>query len=162
MSFYPKWKVIQLRIEDELINFLPGRNAEFQKRTINQLQQTINMISSTPDLSAVYFASGIREEKYDAVVQSINHKFPNLIITSKKDILKDYPEIKKELDALCLEEQALVDWLVCVGAPFFAGPHTSSFAYLAGYMRHYRGFEKEATHLWPDYEPYWEIWFPRV
>ncbi|WP_157257103.1 hypothetical protein [Paenibacillus sp. Soil750] len=158
MSLYPSWKVIQLRIEEELMNFFPG----YEKSTSNQLQETINMISNTPDLSAIYFASGIREEKYNAVAQSINHKFPNLITKNKHDILKNDPEIKKELDALCLEEQALVDWLVCVGAPSFAGPHATSFAYLAGYMRHYRGFAKETTHLWPEYTPYWDIWFPRV
>jgi hypothetical protein len=162
MSFYPRWKVIHLRIEDELMHFLPGRDVGLETHTKNELQQTIHMISSTPNLSAVYIASGIREEKYNHVVNTINEQLPELTITRKEDILKGFPEIKEEFESLCLEEQALVDWLVCLGAPFFAGPHSSSFAYLAGYMRHYRGFDKETTHLWPDYQPYWDAWFPRV
>jgi hypothetical protein len=83
-------------------------------------------------------------------------------VTRKNNILKYYPKIKEELESLSLEEQALIDWLVCIGAPFFAGTHASSFAYLAAYMRHYRGLDKETTNLWPEYQPLWDAWFPRV
>ena len=162
MSFFPRWKAIHLRIEGDLLHIPAIREAGLETHTKGQVQQTINMISSTPNLSAVYIASGIQEEKYHNAVNIINEKLPHLTITRKKDILKDYPDIKKELESLSLEEQALVDWLVCIGAPVFAGNHASSFAYLAGYIRHYRGFDKETTHLWPDYQPYWDAWFPRV
>jgi|tagenome__1003787_1003787.scaffolds.fasta_scaffold20986001_2 hypothetical protein len=162
MSFFPRWKAVHLRIEGDLLHIPSIREAGLETHTKNQVQQTINMISSSPNLSAVYIATGIQEEKYHNAVNIINEKLPHLTITRKKDILKDYPDIKEELESLSLEEQALVDWLVCIGAPVFAGNHASSFAYLAGYIRHYRGFDKETTHLWPDYQPYWDAWFPRV
>lgn len=161
MSFYPRWKAIQLRIEGDLIH-LPEENFTLATHTQNQLQEIINIISSTPNLSAVYIASGIQEEKYNNIVDIINEKLPHLTITRKQNVLKDYPEIQKELESLCLEEQALIDWLVCIGAPFFAGPHASSFTYLAGYMRYYREFDTETTYLWPKYQPDWDRWFPRV
>ncbi|WP_158618637.1 hypothetical protein [Methylomusa anaerophila] len=162
MSFYPRWKAIHLRIEGDLMQLSAIRDVGLETFTKSQLQQTIDMISITPNLSAVYIASGIQDEKYNNAVNIISKEFPHLAITRKKDILKASPAIKEEFEALCLEEQALIDWLVCVGAPFFAGLHASSFAYLAGYMRHYRGFDKETTHLYPDYQPCWDAWFPRV
>ncbi|EOV9525666.1 O-fucosyltransferase family protein [Bacillus cytotoxicus] len=161
MSFYPRWRAIQLRIEGDLVH-LPVEGFDLAAHTENQLQQIINTIASTADLSAVYIASGVQEEKYHRIVARIKEHFPHLVIVRKQDVLQTYPGLQKELDALCLEEQALVDWLVCIGAPLFAGPHASSFSYLAGYMRHYRGFDKETTYLWPEYQPYWDQWFPRL
>lgn len=56
----------------------------------------------------------------------------------------------------------MVDWLVCVPPPYFIGPHSSSFSYLAGYMRHYRAYHPDAMELFPTYQPYLDIWFPCV
>jgi hypothetical protein len=162
MSLYPKWKAIHFRVEGDLLHFPSIREMGLETHTRNQIEQTINMISSTPNLSAVYMATGIQEEKFQIAVNMINENLPHLKIIRKLDILKDYPDLLEEFESLCLEEQALVDWLVCVGAPFFAGNHSSSFSYLAGYMRHYRGFDNENTLLWPDYQPLWDKWFPRV
>lgn len=162
MSLFPKWKAIHFRVEGDLLHFPSIREIGLETHTRNQIEQTVNMISNTPNLSAVYMATGIQEEKFQIAVNMINENLPHLTIVRKQDILKNYPDIMKEFELLCLEEQALVDWLVCIGAPFFAGNHASSFSYLAGYMRHYRGFEKETTLLWPDYQPLWDNWFPRV
>lgn len=162
MSRYPKWAVIHLRIEGDLLQFPSIREAGLDAFTKGQLQQAINNISKIPGISAVYLATGIQEERYNDVVKILNESLPHITVTRKNNILNDFPEIKKELDLLSLEEQALVDWLVGLGAPYFAGNHASSFAYLAGYMRHYRGYDKESTILWPDYQPLWDAWFPMV
>jgi hypothetical protein len=162
MSHYPRWAVIHLRIEGDLLVFPSIRDAGLEAVEVEQLQKTINIISSTPNLSAVYLATGIQEEKFENVVNILNDKFPHITVTRKNNILKHYPKIKEELESLSLEEQALIDWLVCIGSPFFAGNHASSFAYLAAYMRHYRGWDKETTNLWPEYQPLWDAWFPRV
>jgi len=162
MSFFPRWKAVHLRIEGELVLNDAIRNMGLETYTMDQLQKTMDSISITPNLSAVYIASGIQEEKYNNVIKIISEKFPDLTMTRHKDVLMDYPELKNEFESLSLEEQALVDWLVCIGAPFFAGPHGSSYSYLIGYMRHYREFDTETTHLYPDYQPCWDAWFPRV
>ncbi|MDR4926172.1 hypothetical protein [Peribacillus simplex] len=161
MSPHTKWKAIHLRIEDELKNFQEDPNADFENHINNQISQTLNMISA-PDLSGVYLATGIKEGKYNKIVQMITKKLPHLFVANKMSILKDQPKLLNELNTLSLEEQALVDWLVCLGSPYFAGPHGYSFAYLAGYMRHYRGLDKESTQLWPGYQPLWDLWFPRI
>ncbi|MEI7028199.1 O-fucosyltransferase family protein [Paenibacillus sp. y28] len=162
MSDSPKWMAVQLRIEDELVLFRPDGNAGFEAHVRNQLDQVLAIVSAHPGTHAVYIASGIREHKFASVVKAIHETFPHLKLTMKTDILAGSPMLWEELQSLCLEEQALVDWLVCINAPFFAGPHSSSFTYLAGYMRHYRGLDGAATHLWPEYQPYWDLWFPRL
>ncbi|PEL09355.1 O-fucosyltransferase family protein [Bacillus sp. AFS017336] len=161
MSSYSNWKAIHLRIEDELVNFHSDSTTDFEGYIENQLLQAIDMIN-TPDLSAVYIAAGIKEEKFNKIAQIFNDKLPNLFILNKLEVLKNQPSLLKQLNDLSLEEQALVDWLVCIGAPHFSGLHASSFAYLAGYIRHYRGFDKVTTQLWPTYQPLWELWFPRI
>ncbi|PDZ71500.1 hypothetical protein CN584_22275 [Bacillus pseudomycoides] len=162
MSFYPQWKAIHLRIEGDLTHIPEVQNIGLDVFTKNEIQKMTDSLTSTTNLSAIYLASGIQENEYITVVDKIKQTNPHLVVLNKKNLLKKYPEIRKEFDSLCLEEQALVDWLVCLGAPFFAGSHASSFSYLAGYMRYYRGFNKETTDLFPEYQPFWDKWFPCI
>lgn len=162
MSYYPNWKALHLRVEGDLVHLPSVRSIGLTTYVKNQLQQTIDMLSSTPDLSAAYLATGIQDEKYMDIASCLHERFPKLILQRKKDVLKTDSGLLKEFESLCLEEQALVDWLVCLGAPLFVGQHTSSFAYLASYMRHYRGFSAEATELYQEHQPLWDEWFPRV
>lgn len=162
MSIYPQWTAVHLRMEKDLMQLQDVRDIGLGTFTKQQLQQATGHMSGISGLSAVYIASGAREESYRQAVKELTDRCPHIAVKNKADILRPLPELWRELEALSLEEQALVDWLVCLGAPHFLGPHTSSFAYLAGYMRHYRGFERETTQLWPTYQPAWESWFPRV
>lgn len=162
MSFYPKWSAVHLRMEGDLLQLQDVRSIGLDAFAKHQLQQATDQITGISGLSAVYIASGTQDEKYKQAVKELTDRCPHIAVNNKADILRPLPELWRELEDLSLEEQALVDWLVCVGAPYFLGPHTSSFAYLAGYMRHYRGFERDTTRLWPTYQPAWESWFPRV
>ncbi|MEB9624647.1 O-fucosyltransferase family protein [Enterococcus lactis] len=162
MSFYPKWKAVHLRIERDLTHIPDINKTGLNIFIQNQFKNIIELVINNEDLCALYIASGLLENEYTALVDSLKEKKPDLKVINKKQLLKNYPDIQKEFNNLSLEEQALIDWLVCIGAPLFIGPHASSFSYLASYMRHYRGFNTEATYLFPEYQPYWNKWFPCV
>lgn len=162
MSRFSVWNAIQLRIEEDVLHLSDVRNMGMATYTETQLKHTIDTIARRPNLSAAYIASGIQEERYRQVADILQDTFPYLTILRKNDVLKHDPDLRVEFASLCLEEQALIDWLVCVCAPLFSGQHTSSYGYLAGYLRHYRGAGTESTDLWPAYQPLWDEWFPRV
>ncbi len=162
LSRYPRWKAIHLRIEKDVLHLPSVQSTGLEVYTNTMLQQTADSLASTPNLSAAFIASGVRDEEYGHVVNALRDEFPHLEITRKQEVLRENPDLLQEFQTLCLEEQALVDWLVCLGAPLFAGQHASSYAYLVGYMRYYRDFEKESTYLCPEYQPCWDVWFPRV
>ncbi|MFB5269069.1 O-fucosyltransferase family protein [Paenibacillus enshidis] len=163
MSLYPKWKAIQLRIEGDLLLFEETRQIGLETVTKNYLDElVVASLVNEPDLNAVYFATGVQEERYNEIVQQLNEQFPHVTFLRKTDILKDFFPFQQEFESLCLEQQALIDWLVCIGASSFVGAYGSSFAYLAGYMRHYRGFPESATQLLMAQHTTWDTWFPRV
>ncbi|WP_355318657.1 O-fucosyltransferase family protein [Paenibacillus jiagnxiensis] len=163
MSYYPKWKVIQLRIEGDLLLFEETRRIGLEKATKNYLDElVITSLANESGLNAVYFATGVQEERYNEIVQQLNEQFPHITFKRKTEILQGFPLLQQEFDSLCLEQQAMVDWLVCIGASSFVGSYGSSFAYLAGYMRHYRGFPESATQLLMVQHNIWDAWFPRI
>ncbi|PFK26961.1 O-fucosyltransferase family protein [Bacillus cereus] len=162
MSFYPKWNAVHLRIEKDLTHIPDINNQGLDIFIQNQFKHIIEPVINIENLSAIYIASGLLANEYTALIDKLKEKKPYLKIVNKQQLLKNYPDIQKEFNNLSLEEQALIDWLVCIGAPLFIGPHASSFSYLAGYMRHYRGNDTATTYLFPDYQPYWDKWFPYV
>ncbi|SDX18512.1 GDP-fucose protein O-fucosyltransferase [Marininema mesophilum] len=159
LSVYKKWKGIHLRIERDLLTVMSEESLDILN--ITQIKTICNSVSSDKDLSTIYIASGLQENEYNRVVCQIKQQHPYLTILNKSNILKNNPKIEQQFNSLCLEEQALVDWLVCLEAPFFSGCYFSSFAYLAAYMRHYRGFRSGMTKLEGSHE-FWDEWFPRL
>ena len=162
MAVYPTWSALQLRIEGDMLHFPEVSSIGLDAYATQQVQLASECMARIPGLQAVYVATGAQGEKFKYVSSELTKHFPQLEVKHKTTILSLSPELWREFEDLSLEEQALVDWLVCVGAPYFLGPHVTSFSYLAGYIRHYRGFEPEATQLWPAYQNAWESWFPRV
>ncbi|NOU79486.1 hypothetical protein GC101_11415 [Paenibacillus sp. LMG 31459] len=162
MSSYPKWAAIQLRIEDDIMYFEANRSMGLDGFAQLQVQQAAGELSQIPAVSAIYVATGASEDFLRHSTTELTIRFPEANQIHKKDILSLAPKLWEEFEAMSLEEQALVDWLVCLGAPYFLGPHGTSFSYLAGYMRHYRGFDSDLTRLWPEYQQYWDLWFPRL
>lgn len=162
MSLYPTWSALQMRVEGDMLLFPEIESIGLDAYTTQQIQLAFECMTRIPGLKAVYVASGIQGDRFQYVSNELTKHFPQLEVKNKTTILSLSPVLLREFEGLSLEEQALVDWLVCVGAPYFMGPHVTSFAYLAGYLRHYRGFEPDTTQLWPAYQNAWESWFPRV
>lgn len=162
LSVYSQWMSIHLRIEKDLI-YRPDIQDEGINTFISvQFEKIIEIVTNTENLSAIYIASGIHQDEYNAFVNKLKQHNSKLIILNKKEIFKNNLNIQNKINELTLEEQALIDWLVCIKAPLFSGPHSSSFSYLAGYVRHYQGINNNLTNLFPNYEFYWDKWFPRV
>ncbi|MEK3792230.1 hypothetical protein MKX42_10955 [Paenibacillus sp. FSL R7-0204] len=159
MSQHPCWAALQMRLESDVMY---NQNFQYDEYVREQDRLATDSIAQFPEVSAVYVATGVNEEFLLEAMPEFRERHSQAIILTKRNFLRLSPEMLAEFESLSLEEQALVDWLVCLGAPYFAGPHTSSFAYLAGYMRHYRGFEPDSTSLWPIYMLYWDMWFPKV
>ncbi|TCP67063.1 O-fucosyltransferase family protein [Baia soyae] len=159
-SIHPKWEAIHYRVENDLRVMIPSEVLDLHKN--NQMQSTLTTIHNAPDLSAIYLACGLQEQEYNDVVNQIKMYYPNLEVFNKRQILKGFPEIEQQFNALTLEEQALVDWLVCQAAPSFSGWYNSSFSYLAAYLRHYRFIHPTTTKLGPETTGVWDVWFPRI
>ncbi|MEK5030956.1 hypothetical protein MKY96_05915 [Paenibacillus sp. FSL R7-0302] len=162
MSHYPKWAAMQLRIEGDILYGQEAMNISLDNYAQQYVHLAAGHLAQFPAMSAVYIATGVKEEVLRRASKELTERFPDTVLLSKKEILRRSSGLWEEFQALSLEEQALVDWLVCLNAPHFLGPHGNSFSYLAGYMRHYRGLEPDTTLLWPEYQPYWDLWFPRV
>ncbi|WP_405115513.1 hypothetical protein MHH28_12985 [Paenibacillus sp. FSL K6-1217] len=162
MSCYPKWAAFQLRIEGDILYGQEAMNISLEDYAQQYVHRAADHLAQFPAMSAVYIATGVEEEVLRRASKELTERFPDTVLLNKKEILRLSPVLWGEFQALSLEEQAMVDWLVCLDAPHFLGPHGNSFSYLAGYMRHYRGLDPESTLLWPEYQPYWDLWFPRV
>ncbi|MDQ0417162.1 hypothetical protein J2Z48_001334 [Croceifilum oryzae] len=158
MSCYPLWTATHLRIERDLLSFEDIGEPELEVIRQGQFDHVMNFFSCTKNISAIYVSSGIQTNEYDFLIDKLREINPSLASVNKDVIFKENPELQKEFDELHLEQQALVNWLVCTKAPLFIGPHSSSFSYLAAYIRHYQHF----TNLHPDYQACWEDWFPRL
>ncbi|SDY75944.1 O-fucosyltransferase family protein [Thermoactinomyces sp. DSM 45892] len=158
MSSYPLWTAAQLRIERDLLSFSSIGESRLASIRESQFDSVIKFFSGTKNISAIYVASGSQASEYEALITRLKEINPSIVAINKKDIFGMNLELKKEFDDLCLEQQALIDWMVCTRAPLFIGPHSSSFSYLAAYIRHYQHF----TNLHPDYQACWEDWFPRL
>ncbi|MDQ0416993.1 hypothetical protein J2Z48_001165 [Croceifilum oryzae] len=159
-TVHPKWEAIHYRVEKDLLVMIPPEVLDVHKN--NQMESALSTISSVQDLSAIYLACGLQDQEYDNVVDQIKHHYPHIEVYNKKHILKGFPEIEFQFNLLTLEEQALVDWLVCQAAPSFSGWYNSSFSYLAAYIRHYRGISSTNTKLGPETTGIWDVWFPRI
>ncbi|SFX64345.1 GDP-fucose protein O-fucosyltransferase [Thermoactinomyces sp. DSM 45891] len=158
MSIYPLWTAAQLRIERDLLSFSDIGEDRLSSIRESQFDSVIKFFSDTQNISAIYVASGSKANEYEALITRLKEINPCIVAINKKDIFERNLEFKKEFNELYLEQQALIDWMVCTRAPLFIGPHSSSFAYLAAYIRHYQHF----TNLHPDYQACWEDWFPRL
>ncbi|MBP2111669.1 hypothetical protein [Paenibacillus silagei] len=162
MSQHSNWTALQMRIEGDVL-YQPGDNSiSYDDYVQQQARLATDFIAQLPPVSAVYVATGVEEELLREAMSGLREAYPEVVLLTKKDFLRDFPASGSEFNSLSLEEQALVDWLVCLGAPNFLGPHGTSFSYLAGYMRHYRGLAPNTTLLWPENQQYWELWFPRL
>lgn len=162
MSKNHQWIAAHLRIEKDLLQIPDIKSMGLENYAESQLQYIFACMEARQNVSAVYLASGLTDEEYKTIEKGIEENNKDIMIYNKKIVLEGCPNLKQKFDSLCLEEQALVDWLVCINAPFFIGPHSSSFSYLAAYMRHYRGYHSDAKMLFPKHQPYWEMWFPCV
>ncbi|TCP61755.1 hypothetical protein [Baia soyae] len=158
MAEYPLWTAAQLRIERDLLSFSDIGESRLESIRQSQFDSVITFFSDTKNISALYVASGSQADEYAVLVDKLRERNPHLVAINKKDIFEKDIELQQEFDELCLEQQALIDWMVCTRAPLFIGPHSSSFSYLAAYIRHYQHF----TNLHPDYQACWEDWFPRL
>ncbi|SFX81445.1 hypothetical protein SAMN04487866_1302 [Thermoactinomyces sp. DSM 45891] len=159
-SVCPKWEAIHYRVEKDLLVMIPPEVLDLHKN--NQMESTLATIHNTQDLSAIYLACGLQEQEYDNVVKQIKQHYPKLEVFNKRHVLKGFPEVESQFNQLTLEEQALVDWVVCQTAPSFSGWYNSSFSYLAAYIRHYRGVNPTTTKLGPETTGIWDQWFPRI
>ncbi|GAV11188.1 O-fucosyltransferase family protein [Paenibacillus sp. chi10] len=162
MSEKHQWIAAHLRIEKDLLLISDIKSMGLEHYAESQLHCIYACMEAKQKVSAIYLASGLLDEEYAAIAKGIQEKNGDIMIYNKKIVLEGSPNLKQKFDSLCLEEQALVDWLVCIHAPYFIGPHSSSFSYLAGYMRHYRGYQPDTLDLFPTYQPYWDMWFPCI
>lgn len=158
------WSAFHLRIEEELINkFYFGNTNDVKQYRNDQLAALSNNIESFMPDPVVYIAHGLKDENYSQIKDELSARYPAATITTKKELLSEHNELYRYIFESCsLEEQAFLDWLVCMQAPHFTGIHYSSFPYMAAYYRHYKGVPAHTTKLLPPEQWYWDHAFARV